>query len=257
MVHKQDTESLMVTNGFGMMERSDNTAVGAPRLDAGFSLVPAATSCLSIRGASGKAPNRAVSPAAPGIVIEALRDATRSRHAQLGASPAMSRLFDAEYTLQEYRAHLGRLLGFFEPLERAVARAAESGDFVHALGRSVALREDLSIMGGPESDLDSLERCAWLTPIEPAGLYGYAYVILGSMMGGKIIVKRLRASLGSAASFHFYGAQNEHFGEIWASFCSDLDNEKENVRTICDTAVRIFDAYAAWLSGPLFQPSGQ
>jgi len=64
--------------------------------------------------------NGGAGPVAPGV-IGALRDATRSRHANLGASPAMSRLFDPGYTVPEYRAHLGRLLGLFEPLERAVA----------------------------------------------------------------------------------------------------------------------------------------
>ena len=47
---------------------------------------------------------RPVQSVAPSV-IEALRDATRSRHAQLSASPAMSRL----YTIPEYRSHLGRL----------------------------------------------------------------------------------------------------------------------------------------------------
>jgi heme oxygenase len=181
---------------------------------------------------------------------------TRSRHAQLGSSPALSRLFDAEYTILEYRAHLGRLLGFFEPLENAVACAAEPADPVRALARSSALRDDLSIMGATTHEIDSLERCCWLTPIEPDGIYGYAYVILGSMMGGKIIVKRLRAILGPTASFHFYGDGNGRSEALWASFCADLERRgNENVEAICATAVRIFDAYSAWLSEPYLRAS--
>ena len=186
-----------------------------------------------------------------GSVIAALRDATRSRHAQLGASPAMSQLFDAAYTIPEYRSHLGRLLGLFEPLGRAVVRAAHPEDPICTLDRSGALREDLAIMGATTSEIDALERCRWLPPIEPAGLYGYAYVILGSMMGGKIIVKRLRAVLGPAASFHFYGDGNGRSEALWTSFCLDLEERgKENVDAICETAVEIFDAYAMWLSEP-------
>jgi heme oxygenase len=189
----------------------------------------------------------------PGV-IEALRDATRSRHAQLGASPAMSRLFDAAYTIPEYQSHLGRLLGLFEPLECAVACAADPENPVRTFERSSALREDLTIMGATASDIDALERCRWLPRIEPAGLYGYAYVILGSMMGEKIIVKRLRTILGPAASFHFYDDGNARSEALWASFRSDLEkNGKENVEAICATAVEIFDAYASWLSEPLLQ----
>jgi heme oxygenase len=198
-------------------------------------------------------PNSAAGTVAPGV-IAALREATRLRHANLGASPAMSRLFDAGYTVPEYRAHLGRLLGLFEPLECAVACVAKPGDPVLALERSSALREDLRLMGATVIDIGGLERCHWVSPIDPAGLFGYSYVILGSMMGGKIIVKRLRAILGPTASFHFYGDQNECSEALWASFCSNLEeNGKDNVEAICATAVGIFDAYAAWLSEPLPQ----
>ena len=193
----------------------------------------------------------------PGV-IEALRDATRSRHAQLGASPAMSRLFDVAYTIPEYQSHLGRLLGLFEPLECAVACAADPGNPVRALERSSALREDLTIMGATASDIDTLERCRWLPRIEPAGLYGYAYVILGSMMGGKIIVKRLRTILGPAASFHFYGDRNERSESLWASFCSGLEkNGKDDKEAICAAAVGIFDAYTSWLSEPILQKANR
>jgi heme oxygenase len=189
------------------------------------------------------------------VVIEALRDATRSRHAQLGASPAMSRLLDSKYTIHEYQSHLGRLLGLFEPLEFAVARAADPENPVRSLERSSALREDLTIMGASASDIQALERCSWLPSIASAGLYGYAYVVLGSMKGGKIIVKRLRSTLGPAASFHFYGDGNGGSDALWASFCSELEaHGKENVEAICATAVAVFDAYAAWLSAPLRQP---
>jgi heme oxygenase (biliverdin-IX-beta and delta-forming) len=164
----------------------------------------------------------------------------------------MSRLFDTTYTIQEYQSHLGRLLGLFEPLEFAVASATDPENPVRALERSSALRNDLTIMGATASDIASLERCRWLPRIEHTGLYGYAYVILGSMMGGKIIVKRLRTILGPAASFHFYGDGNGRSESLWASFCSDLEqNGNDNKEAICRTAVSIFDAYAAWLSEPI------
>jgi heme oxygenase len=188
-------------------------------------------------------------------VIEALRDATRSRHTKLGASPAMARLFDANYTISEYREHLGRLLGLFEPIERAVADATHPGDPVRDLQKSSALRDDLRAMGATTRDIGLLERYHGLAPIDPRGLRGYTYVILGSMMGGKIIVKRLRAVLGANASFRFYGEGNGRPEALWASFCSDLEEKgKGDVHAICATAVAIFDAYEAWLSGSQRSP---
>jgi heme oxygenase (biliverdin-IX-beta and delta-forming) len=189
-------------------------------------------------------------------VIEALRDATRSHHAQLGASPAMSRLFDTDYTLHEYRAHLARLLGLFEPLKYAVACASDPTNPARSLERTSALRDDLATMGATAREIEGLERCSWLPSISPAGLYGYAYVVLGSIKGAKIIVKRLRSVLGPAASFHFYGRGTESSDALWSSFCCELEaNGKENVEIICATAVGVFEAYATWLSDPLRQPS--
>jgi heme oxygenase len=79
------------------------------------------------------------------------------------------------------------------------------------------------------------------------------------MLGGRFIVKRLRAVLGPAASFRFYGDGNIRYESAWASFCSDLEKEKDvrNVQAICDTAAGIFNAYAAWLSEPLLRDGSQ
>lgn len=184
----------------------------------------------------------------PGV-IEALRSATRLRHARLGASPAMARLFAETYTIAEYREHLGRLLGLFEPLERAVADATTTGNPLRDLQRSGALVEDLRAMGATTRDIHELERYRGFGALEPTGLPGYAYVILGSMMGGKIIVRRLRSTLGPDASFRYYGDGSGCSEALWKTFCQDLEkNDENNIPTICATAEAIFDAYAAWLS---------
>jgi heme oxygenase len=170
----------------------------------------------------------------------------------------MSRLFDADYTVAEYRTHLGRLLGLFEPLERAATDAAGAAGFIYAPRRSAALREDLLILGVTADDIDALERCRQLPALTPAGLFGYAYVALGSMLGGRLIVQRLRTVLGPHASFRFYGDGNGTCESLWASFCADLEeNGRNDLERICATAVEVFDAYAAWLAEPVFPAGGQ
>ena len=198
-------------------------------------------------------------PAEPGkpSVLAALRNATHSLHVSLASNPAMSRLLDKDYSISEYRAHLGRVLGFFEPLECVASRAAIAEDSVCPLQRSGDVREDLCITGVTASEIDALERCQRLPPILPGGLRGYTYVILGSMQGGRIISKQLRAVLGPDASLHFYGDESDRFEAAWASFCSDLEeNGKDAVEAICATAVGIFDAYAAWFSKPVSRIGG-
>lgn len=189
-------------------------------------------------------------------VIESLRNATRSLHANLGSSPAMLRLFASDYTISEYRAHLGRLLGFFEPLEIAVSRLGVPAASPMAIRRSTDLREDLQIMHATARDIDSLERCHTLPSITRAGLRGCTYVVLGSTLGAKVIVKQLRSALGPRASFRFYGDKGGRYQTQWA-FRSDLeDHGRNDVEAICTTAIAVFDAYAEWFSAPLLRTGG-
>ncbi len=185
-------------------------------------------------------------------VLEALREATRSRHAMFGACPAMARLFEPSYTMSEYKALLGRLLGLFEPLERAASDAADPEDSVRYIQRSIALREDLEIMGATSADLEALEWCSRIPLMTKAGLPGYRYVILGSMLGGKIIARQLRSVLGPNASLLFYGDENGCSGALWNSLCLELESSPPQDRDmICSTATNIFDLYGEWLSPPI------
>jgi heme oxygenase len=192
-------------------------------------------------------------------VIEALRVATRSRHASLASSPDMKRLFAADYSLAEYKSHLGTLLGLFEPLERAVVPASGAGFFLPLLQRSKDLRHDLRAMGASVEEIDAVKRCPCIPSFPPAGLRGYLYVMHGSMLGGEIIARQLRTVLGHRASCRFYGGNETHnCGPRWASFCADLEEHgKEDVQTICTTAVQVFDLYAEWLSLPFQQIGGR
>lgn len=201
-------------------------------------------------------PNRS-SVAGDPCVLDALRSATRARHANLSSSPAMSRLFASDYTISEYRAHLGRLLGFFEPLEIAASHLSDSEASLMAIQRSSDLREDLRIMGATAGDIDALKRCPTPPSISRAGLRGYIYVILGSTLGAKVIVRQLRAVLGLEASFCFYGDEDGRYQTAWGSFRLELEEiGREDVDAICATAAGIFDAYATWFSEPALRIEG-
>lgn len=185
-------------------------------------------------------------------VIEALRQATGLRHQKVGENPAMTRLFDSDYTVSEYRSHLGRLLGLFEPLERAIGIAAGTNLIPHMAPRSHALHADLLAMGATERGIASLELYRGFESINPAGLQGCVYVILGSMLGAKIIVKQLRSVLGSQASYQFYGDADGQNAQRWKAFCLDLETAPvRDIDSICATAITVFDAYQEWLSEPL------
>jgi heme oxygenase len=157
----------------------------------------------------------------------------------------MVRLFEPTYTISEYRAHLGDMLELFEAIEAAAARAATPEDPAPLQQRSLDLRDDLAIMGVESGGIDRLGDAQILADFPAGGLRGYTYVILGSMLGGRLIVKRLRSVLGPAASLRFYGAGEASSIALWEAFCADLAAARNaDVRAICATASAVFSAYA-------------
>jgi heme oxygenase len=103
-------------------------------------------------------------------------------------------------------------------------------------------------MGASSKEVDALERCRNLPPIPAQGLLGYTYVILGSSLGARIIVKQLRTVLGPGASLQFYGDEKGRYAALWPVFLRSLEeNGRHDIRTICATAAGIFDAYETWL----------
>lgn len=153
----------------------------------------------------------------------ALRSATCSRHTSLAPNPAMVRLFAAGYTLFEYRAHLGRMLGLLEPLERAPAHAASASHSLPAPERSKDLYDDLSTMGASADEINAFERCPCVPSLPTAVPCGHLYVMLGSMLSGETIVSRLCTVCGADASCRSYGGSEPRSNEShWTSLCSEI-----------------------------------
>lgn len=169
----------------------------------------------------------------------------------------MSRLFASDYTISEYRRHISRLYGFFEPLDSIASIAADVEGSRWSHRRSIDLREDLETMGATAEDIDGIERCKGLPAIVPGGLPGFTYVVLGSTLGARIIVKQLQTVLGDGASFRFYGDKEGRYQAAWSLFRADFEeNESNEMEAICAMAVGVFGAFALWFSEPLPQSGG-
>jgi heme oxygenase len=162
----------------------------------------------------------------------------------------MVRLFEPTYTSAEYHAHLRHLLGLFESLESAARRSATPEDPAPLHRRSIDLREDLRAMG-VDAAMDPRASGRAFKDFPAGGMRGYSYVMLGSMLGGRLVVKHLRSVLGPAASLRFYGAGESDGIALWGSFCAELATARHpDSHAICETASAVFDAYADWLSAP-------
>jgi heme oxygenase len=163
----------------------------------------------------------------------------------------MRRLFADDYTLAEYRAHLGRIFGFIEPVERMAARVFPADVLVHAIWRTGMLRDDLAALGSSPSDIDALERCDELPEFTGAGGGGYVYVTLGSTLGGKMIAEQVRSVLGPQVALAFYAAGSGEGDHRWADFCLGLEQRGPgDLEALCATAAAMLDAYGDWMQRP-------
>jgi heme oxygenase len=154
-------------------------------------------------------------------LLHALKARTAASHSNLENSlDVFSRVRDAA----AYRGLLGKFFTLYEPLEAQLERSADwsSLKFDFDAHRKAAwLREDLSALGVSAAEMDSWQRCRSLPDTAGVGAaIGCLYVLEGSMLGGQVISKRFRETLGVTPEtggrfFNGYGAET---GQRWRAF---------------------------------------
>lgn len=155
-------------------------------------------------------------------VLARLKLETRADHERLEAALDLT---SDRLDRGAYLRCLERLHGYFAPLEAGITAVGgwrERGVDLDARRRSSMLEADLSALGQAPA---VVPRCRELyLPTEPAGAFGALYVLEGSSLGGRVIARRLRDTLGigpesGARFFHGYG---DRTGEMWRSFRAAL-----------------------------------
>lgn len=137
-------------------------------------------------------------------VHQSLRDATTAAHHALDHDPLMQRLTGRDLSREQYAQSLAAMYRPHARLERMVHASSHRSESTLGLTARLALLEaDLLELGWPvppvpDVPLDAMGgRAAWL---------GRVYVLEGSRLGGALIARRLKSSLGSAAPCRFFGA---------------------------------------------------
>ena len=156
----------------------------------------------------------------------------------------------------DYRQHLLRLLGFYEPLETAIATfVGRHGDAFAIAERSKSgwLCEDLCRLDMPLEALASAPRCQGIKGVDtPAALVGILYVTEGSTLGGQIIRRILKTKLGLEDShMRFYRGYDEQTLDYWHGFrikASEIIPEPEYT-VATERAKDTFAVLMAWLKG--------
>ena len=155
----------------------------------------------------------------PGL-RERLRDATAAAHRELDAQLSS---FDLT-VLTGYRRFLQASAGALLPLEAALVAAGVTNMFPDwpERSRGAAITADLGRLGGDAPSPVSVP------PLTPGGLLGTMYVLEGSRLGAKFLLKEVAEAadprIGAATLYLRHGTGKR----LWQSFLSKLESE------VCD-----------------------
>lgn len=183
-------------------------------------------------------------------ILVRLRAETRAEHAAIEAALDLT-----SPTLRQdvYRQRIEQLYGYYVPVEARLG--ALFGSEVISLDlaarrKTALLRADLVALGclAPEA----LPLCTALPPLDDlaAGL-GCLYVLEGSTLGGQVISRHLRQTLGITPEtggrfFQGYGART---GPMWLAFRSALASSSAVAQApagVIDGALATFRTLRAW-----------
>lgn len=186
-------------------------------------------------------------------LLDVLRAETQAVHDRLDSGLP---LMDAGLTRADYRALLERFWGFLAPAEpRVLACGAWPALGLEAAPRArlPSLEADLRWLGHDDASLARLSHCPRPPRLDTVPqVLGYLYVFEGATLGGALIARRLRRTLGLAPArgAAFFGGRGRRVGPMWQAFTRALSryaertgSEREIVAGACET----FHALEPWL----------
>lgn len=183
-----------------------------------------------------------------GAMLARLRAATRLAHDRLEAETGlMSRPFDRA----AYRRQLERFHGFWQGWQPAVATLLRDEEFLRPRRRLHLLAADLLSLGLAPDAIAALPACR---PPElgcAAAAMGSLYVMEGSTLGGRLILRHVERHLGLSGGGSYFTGYGDRTGAMWRSFLARLDQwpAAEAERIVCG-AKATFEQLGWWFAQP-------
>jgi heme oxygenase len=159
-------------------------------------------------------------------------------------------LLDTELELAYYKIVLTRFHGFWRGWQPYVAGLLDDETLLAPRRRLELLDADLRTLGLSKSDIEALPTCPPPRLENAAEALGSLYVMEGSTLGGRRILRNVERCLGLSEHagcqyFAGYGAQT---GPMWQAFLQRLDRAPpEQAADVANGAVATFQALGRWL----------
>ncbi len=186
------------------------------------------------------------------LLHDKLKIATRESHATF---EAMLPLLDTTLTKDAYGQLLAQFLGFYGPLEAAMAGVGPQALRAEVLRRSKLrwLVQDLLALGRSQEEIARLPRCRDLPDLlHSHQVLGALYVVEGATLGGILITRRVKQALGEEAErcsrfFQSYGADVRPMWDACLELLTRAASGPEPERQMIQAARDTFHCFEQWL----------
>lgn len=188
-----------------------------------------------------------------GGLADRLRVATAAEHRQVEAALGLP---DAIQGIGDYRDWLGRFRALHVPLGRRLRTFPDWPSFgldLEARCPVARLDRDLRRLGTDPAGLGEAPARALPTLDRFAQALGALYVIEGSTLGGRVILRDLERRLGPgiAGATAFFGGHGPATGALWQALRGALDRfAVQRPEEVVAGAARTFRAFGAWMPPP-------
>jgi heme oxygenase len=155
-----------------------------------------------------------------------------------------------------YRGLLARLLGIYRPIEHALSAFdwPAAGLGFDERRKTGLLSADLATLGLTTAQIEGVSDCAALPrPATLAAALGCLYVLEGATLGGQVIGRQVRRSLGIAPATggSFHAAYGDRAGVMWRAFREAADaycgDDFGRIEEAVAGAAATFEAFERWL----------
>lgn len=163
-------------------------------------------------------PNETVSQVS---FLDKLRLSTSPLHKQLESVPLSQVIVSPEITVQKYAEYLLVMEGIVKDVEEKVYPVISN--FISDIDerkKLSSIQDDLKVLGFSVLN----ETIAFDADFEIPSALGIVYVMEGSTLGGRVILKNIEKQLGFNADngAKYFSGYKENTGSLWKSFLFDM-----------------------------------
>lgn len=190
-------------------------------------------------------------------IIDRLRESTSDLHHALEHTFHAEAIASGNITRAQYEEVLSLFLGFHRPVEKVIEELHLESflpDIAERM-RTKQLYNDLKKLGFSQAQIDELPDCPSIPcPKTVEQALGVLYVLEGSTLGGRVILKMLASHIENnvipAEATTYYAGHGDNTGTFWKDFtmsCGHILQTENQQQQAIDFAKQTFLLLYQWM----------